>query len=378
MSVDIKVLAADIMYTYPAVYQRLQNEYRVAHKNGIIPSSTSEEDYILMQMPLIMDERTKNFKEADINNRVSAVLSLFTKEKCAAVQDVRYPTGYRHLDEALNGGFIPGVHYIGAISSLGKSTFGLQMADQMASRRIPVLYVSMEMSKTSLVAKLISLHLFTDVGERWAKTSSDLTSVKMNTYTDEEWDAIGEAVSAISSHADYLTIMDARARVTSMDDVARYVQDYTLAYGIAPVVIVDYLQILTPPEGMSRATDKQLVDRNVVEFRTLAAEYDIPVIVISSFNRDNYDNPVSNKSYKDSGNIEYSSDTLIGLQLHGIGKPGFDAETAKAASIRKIELVILKQRNGPVGIKISYDFFTLHSYFEEQSVPTTKKVYRTN
>ena len=98
--------------------------------------------------------------------------------------------------------------------------------------------------------------------------------------------------------------------------------------------------------------------------------------MISSFNRENYDNEVSLKSYKDSGNIEYSSDTLIGLQLQGVGTPDFDANEAKAASVRRVELVVLKQRYGRSGYKIGFDFYTRHNYFEEQEATAAKKVYR--
>lgn len=72
----------------------------------------------------------------------------------------------------------------------------------------------------------------------------------------------------------------------------------------------------------------------------------------------------------------YSSDTLIGLQLQGVGTPGFDANEAKAASVRRVELVVLKQRYGRSGYKIGFDFYTRHNYFEEQEATAAKKVYR--
>ena len=49
----------------------------------------------------------------------------------------------------------------------------------------------------------------------------------------------------------------------------------------------------------------------------------MPVLGISSFNRDNYNNPVGMQSFKESGAIEYSSDVLIGLQFKGVGESGW-------------------------------------------------------
>ena len=373
--VDIKLLLNGLQRAYRTEYNYLQTEYQTQHRQGRIKLNQTEDEYILEHMSQLLATQTHDFVANDKSSRVSAILPLFCAEKYDVLVKKRYPTGYQRLDEALDGGFVPGVHYIGAISSLGKSTFALQLADQMASRRINAVYVSLEMSREDIVAKLVSMHTFTDVGERQAKTATELTSTKLVSYTAEDWATVHEAVGAIAEHAEYITIKDARARGMNVDQISKYIQDYYRAYNVAPVLIVDYLQILDPAEGMNRYTDKQVVDYNVAEFRTLAAEYDIPVIIISSFNRDSYDLSVSLKSFKESGNIEYSSDTLIGLQLQGIGSPDFDVDKAKAAPVRKVELVILKQRYGRSGIKIGYDFYTYYNYFEEQKVPAAQKAY---
>ena len=82
-----------------------------------------------------------------------------------------------------------------------------------------------------------------------------------------------------------------------------------------------------------------------MELKRISRDFKTPVIGISSFNRDNYNNAVSMQSFKESGAIEYSSDILIGLQLKGAGqkdengKP-FDPTEAKKKNPREIELVI--------------------------------------
>ena len=128
-------------------------------------------------------------------------------------------------------------------------------------------------------------------------------------------------------------------------------------------MIVDYLQILSPKN--EKWTDKQNTDSAVLTFKRLSRDYKIPVIVISSFNRENYSVRVSMQAFKESGAIEYSTDVLIGLQLMGTGAKGFDVDTAKSKNPRGIEAVILKNRNGRTGGKIGYNFYAMFNYFSE-------------
>ncbi|MDO4615713.1 MAG: DnaB-like helicase C-terminal domain-containing protein, partial [Lachnospiraceae bacterium] len=124
-----------------------------------------------------------------------------------------------------------------------------------------------------------------------------------------------------------------------------------------PIVFIDYLQILKAPEGAERATDKQIVDHNVTALKQMSRDFDIPVIAISSFNRQNYSEKINMSAFKESSAIEYGSDVLIGLQLTGAGDKDFDVDTAKSANPRKIDFCILKNRNSrivPKGIPMIY------------------------
>ncbi|MBR7083599.1 MAG: hypothetical protein IKI37_00220, partial [Oscillospiraceae bacterium] len=106
----------------------------------------------------------------------------------------------------------------------------------------------------------------------------------------------------------------------------------------------------------------------VLELKRISRDFKIPVIGISSFNRENYKTAVNYASFKESGAIEYSSDVLIGLQLKGAGDKSFDVDAAKAKNPREIELVILKNRNGETGKKIAFRYFPMFNYFEELGI----------
>lgn len=97
--------------------------------------------------------------------------------------------------------------------------------------------------------------------------------------------------------------------------------------------------------------------------KKIATRYHIPVIVISSFNRMNYRNAVTMEAFKESGDIEYSTDVLIGLQLQGVGQKDFDVNQAKRESPRSIEAVILKNRNGATGDTLNFAYYSMFNKF---------------
>ena len=72
-------------------------------------------------------------------------------------------------------------------------------------------------------------------------------------------------------------------------------------------------------------------------------------------------------SFKETGSIEYSCDVLMGLQLEGIGAENYDEGELKSSDVRKIELVILKNRNGALPKEnLHYEFHTMFNFFDER------------
>ena len=277
-------------------------------------------------------------------------------------------TGFSSLDKLLDGGLYEGLYFIGAISSLGKTTLVMQIADQIAQHGRDVLIFSLEMARTELMAKSISRHtmeltLKNGGDTRNAKTARGITDgARYAGYSSEEHLLISEAISEYSKYADKVFISEGVGDIgwrQIRDTVEKHIK-YT---GAVPVVIIDYLQI-TEPEDI-RATDKQNTDKAVLELKRMSRDYKIPVIGISSFNRVNYKTKVSMESFKESGAIEYSSDVLIGLQLEGTGETNFDVNEAKARDPRTVEFVILKNRNGQTGGKTVFNYYPKFNLFTE-------------
>lgn len=310
-------------------------------------------------------ERRKEFDELTGGGRLAA----FVQEINDSAFAKAIPTGFPMLDYKLDGGLWPGLYIIGAISSLGKTTFALQMIDQVArDAGRGCLVFTLEMAAHELMAKSISRitdGLTSQTSEK--KTMRGITAgARYQHYSQSERDLIKAAFDEYAKFAGNVCIVEGQGDLGA-EQMRETVAKYTAAHGgQAPVVLVDYLQILAPADP--RATDKQNADRAVTELKRIARDYKTPVIAISSFNRDNYSVGASMAAFKESGAIEYSSDVLLALQLEGVGKKEFNVDEAKKAIPRLVELVVLKNRNGQTGAKIPFEFDARFNVFRERGV----------
>lgn len=297
-----------------------------------------------------------------------------------------FPTGFGSLDNILDGGLYAGLYIVGAISSLGKTTFCLQVADQVAQRGQDVLIFSLEMAKSELIAKSVSrLTLIKDL-EKYqstahAKTTRGiLTGSKYKYYNQTEREIIAEATEAYKlGGAANIYITEGVGNV-GIKEIREKIEKHIRLTGKPPLVLIDYLQIIAPAD--MRATDKQNTDKAVLELKRMSRDNNIPILAISSFNRDNYTAPVNLASFKESGAIEYSSDVLIGLQHEGMDyMDGGETDGARQKRIRhllkeaekrgrrgkpqSIQVKVLKNRNGGRGEAL-LDFFPMFNYFQEK------------
>lgn len=274
-------------------------------------------------------------------------------------------TGFKNLDKEING-VVPGLYVLGAISSLGKTTYITQLADQMASRGEHIIFFSLEQSRFELVAKSISRQTCI-LNPKEAKTS---LSIMQNT---DVADITIKAVEQYQPIAHNTIIVEGNFNINVIS-IREYVEQYIAFTGIKPVVVLDYLQILRPIND--RLTDKQQVDYNVTELKRISRDYDIPIFVICSFNRDNYTTTVDFTSFKESGAIEYSADVVMGLQLKvmeeiqemknpTISQIRNKINDAKNETPRRVELIGLKNRNGKSYFKCNYKYYPAFNYFEE-------------
>lgn len=301
-------------------------------------------------------------------------------------------TGFKTLDEVLEGGLYEGLTVVGGISSLGKTTIVLQIADQIAQQGRDVLIFSLEMDKNELMAKSISRETLLEVerqgkSTRLAKTNRGITAgFRYKNYSQEELDIIETAQCNYSEYAQNIYI---RVGFGNMGhkEIREAVKKHVTITGRTPVVFVDYLQIMAKPD--IHATDKQSVDINTMELKRISRDYKTPVVAVSSVNRANYLTPIDFESFKESGAVEYSADLVLGLQLKCLEEDLFNGNAqgkikekrerikeCKSANPRQIQLVILKNRNGKTGDTIDFKYYPEFNLFEEGKLqPWEKKMY---
>lgn len=284
------------------------------------------------------------------------------------------PTGFKLLDETLNGGIKQGLYAIGAISSLGKTTLVHQIADNLALDGHDVLFFSLEMDRFQMLSKSLS-RLSYQIAEEEGKNTdkfalchSDI--VQAYKLKGKQVEMLNKAVETYK--ANYARNIRYEYGAKSGEEIARVVDNHIKYTEKKPIVIVDFLQYVKGTKQDARMATNE----NVAILKDLVVKHGIPVILISSFNRSSYKTQASMESFKESGEIEYISDVLIGLQLKDCQGEGNDIQIeidkAKAEPVRSVELKLLKQRDGIATKTINFEYKPRFNYFKEIGEARTK------
>lgn len=273
----------------------------------------------------------------------------------------RISTGFDHLDNVLGGGIRASLIFIGAITSIGKTTFVMQTADHIAKQGKDVIIFALEMSRFELVSRSISRESF-----RIAKTMqtpqqgnaltyyeiSDglpLTAAKTNILKQAE-DYYFKAI------APHVYIVEGEGCITA-ESIRNQVQRHTELTGAAPVVIVDYLQLMQPPKDVYRLSDKQVVDINTMALKHISRDFRTPVIAVMSLNRAAYNDDVNLASGKESGATEYGCDILLGMNQAQENDDG----------TRSIYIDVLKHRGGIKDRRVTFTYTPAYSSFTDNA-----------
>ena len=305
----------------------------------------------------------------------------FTADIQAAGKPIE--TGFTCIDAAA-GGLYSGLYTVAAAPGVGKTTFCLQLADQLAAAGHDVIFFSLEQGRAELCAK--SVTRYAAQLRETAPGGSSAAEITANAFYSpqgaETAATINAAIKAYTeSIKDRLTIVEGNFSC-DVDYIRGYVGGYVERTARRPVVIVDYLQILQPASGSG--SGKEAVDDIATALKRTSREYNIPVIAISSVNRAGYLTPIEFESLKESGAIEFSSDVVWGLQLAILA----DAETMRRKtedarreilrkelekSPRQLQFVCLKNRRGVTGYTGRLEYYPAQERFTEQPAPARKR-----
>ena len=255
-------------------------------------------------------------------------------------------TGYSGLDNETAGLQPSELIILAARPSMGKTALALNIAENVALRhREPVAIFSLEMSKESLLLRLLASHARVDAHkfrtghmnrEDWGHVTKSLAE-------------LGEAPIWIDDSASSTVLeMGAKAR--------RLKRDRGLS-----LVIVDYIQLVVPSTNRRNSNRQEEVSGISRALKALAKELKVPVVVLSQLTRapEREDRKPQLADLRESGAIEQDADVVL-----FINRPNFYKTDMAEEDRAKAEIIIAKQRNGPTG-NLNFVFLSRHTRFEE-------------
>lgn len=320
--------------------------------------------------PILYDERLKCAKNYLQGDEFKSDVDDFFKNGFRQ-------SGFKNLDRVQQS-LYPGLYCIGAISSLGKTTFVTQLADNLASSGEHVLYFSLEMNHFELYSKSISRQMFLNEYEKTnvVPLIPPLSAIEIRRGIDKDKQEFVQAVQTYTDKVQNRMVVIPTLFSIDIEGIINTTKEYMQAYpDVKPVVIVDYLQIVKATEFKGRPLEaRAAIDHIVHSLKCFQSEYKLVVIVISSLNRQNYLTPVDFESFKESGGLEYTCDYLAGLQLSIMNDELFSkancikekrdaVRAAKNKNPRDVELLCLKNRFGRSGYSVRFNYYPANDVF---------------
>jgi replicative DNA helicase len=253
-------------------------------------------------------------------------------------------TGYTELDKLLSGLQPSELLILAARPSQGKTALALNFAENISIRAgSPVAFFSLEMSKESLLQRLLA-----------SVAQIDAHKFRSGHLSREDWRRMTEALGTISNAP--LWIDDAGS--TSVLEIGAKARRLKREKGLS-LVVVDYLQLIT---GRGRFGNRQEEVSSISRaLKGLAKELQIPVLVLSQLTRapEREERGPQLSDLRESGAIEQDADVVMFIY-----RPHWSKMDASPEERDQAEIQVAKQRNGPTD-KVRFVFRSRLTRFEE-------------
>ena len=240
-------------------------------------------------------------------------------------------TGFYDIDR-MTAGLQPGdLVVLAARPSMGKTAFALNIAEHVAvNEGLPAVVFSMEMGASQLALRMVG-----SLGR------IDQQHLRTGALRDDEWGRLTDAVDQLGKASIFI---DESAALTSGELRAR-ARRQARQCGKLGLIVVDYLQLMSGSSSSeeNRATVLGEISRGL---KSLAKELKCPVIALSQLNRSvesRTDKRPMMSDLRESGAIEQDADVIMFIYRDDY----YNKEASKEPGVA--EIIIAKQRNGPVG-----------------------------
>ncbi len=265
-------------------------------------------------------------------------------------------TGFAELDKMTAGFQRNDLIIVGARPSVGKTAFALNIAQNVATKTGEnVAIFSLEMGAEQLVMRMLC-----------AEGNIDAQRLRTGSLTDEDWGKLTMAMGSLSNAGIFIDDTPG-VRITEIRSKCRRLKQ---EHGLG-MILIDYLQLIVG-SGRSGENRQQEVSEISRSLKALARELQVPVIALSQLSRgveQRQDKRPMMSDIRESGSIEQDADIVAFLYRDDY----YDKESENK---NIIEIIIAKQRNGPVGtvqlafVKEYNKFVNLERRFDDSSVPS--------
>lgn len=242
---------------------------------------------------------------------------------------------YKYIDRVLGGGLLnSGFYLLAGRPGMGKTTLGLNIVRKVAKRGLPVLFISLEMSKEQITQKLLALETGLSTQELVGKMDAQAV------------DKVTEAATQI--HDLPLTLnQKTDATVSDIANMARAVKGLAL-------ICVDYVGLIEPDD--KRAKPYEGVSQVSRDLKRLAMRLNIPILGLAQLNREvtgRSDKRPLISDLRDSGRLEQDANGIILLHRPDYYDPNYNHDGISPVIL---EVDIAKNRHGPTG-KVTLDYY---------------------
>lgn len=271
-------------------------------------------------------------KEENLVQQINETLDII-ENNMKNKNDYSLYTGMLDLDQLTCGLHNEELTIIGARPGMGKTTFALQIADYIASKNIPVMFISLEMSDKQIITKLIARN-----------TRINSTKMRLGTLNDQEAIKVYESGAELSEKPLYIT-----SNLRTIQQIEIEARKLKNKKNIG-LIIIDYIQLIKSTQKFNlREQEVADITRTL---KLLTLELKIPIIGLCQLNRNATRQEPMLSDLRESGAIEQDADNVIFIYQ--------EDESEEAAPIVTIKLA--KQRAGETG-KVNMKFNKIFSEF---------------
>ena len=264
-------------------------------------------------------------------------------------------SGFLDLDQ-MTSGFQPSdLVIVAARPSMGKTAFVLSLTQHAAiENSVPVAFFSLEMSKESLVQRMLT-----------SEARIDAQAVRTGRLRDDDFPRLARAAGILSQAPVYIddtpgiTILEMRSKARRLK----------AEFGVG-MVVVDYLQLMQGPAASeNRQQEVSQISRSL---KALAKELNVPVLALSQLSRAPEQRSGSDKGrpqlsdLRESGAIEQDADLIMFIFREEVYAERENGVLKDPSLDGKAEIIIGKQRNGPIG-QVTLAFHKQYTRFESYS-----------